>query len=278
MSFVPALPLSGLGGWRLLERTEENQRAAFANDPAMVREIDYFRENIAKVTSAEELVADYRLLKIALGAFGLDDDSGKQAFIQKVLESDPLDTTSFANRLVDSRYQKLASAFGFGGVTGSKTDWSNFAEKIVEPYKSRQFDIAVGVSDDSMRLALNFRRDIPTHADGVASENAAWFAIMGDPPVRAVLEAAFNLDSSVGALDIDQQLTIFKEGAQKLFGDSDPTLFTDPENVDLAIRRFLLRREIEGGPSASTPGFAALSLLQGGGGSIGVANLLISGA
>ncbi len=280
MSFVPALPLGGLGGWRLLERTEASQRAAFEKSPEMARDVAYFREKIASIDSAEALVGDYRLLRVALGAFGLDADVSKQAFIRKVLESDPLDSASFANRLVDSRYHKLAAAFGFGGVTGPKTGWSGFAEKIVEPYKSRQFDIAVGVSDESMRLALNFRREIATHSDGVAGDNAAWFKIMGDPPVRKVLEAAFNLDKSIGTLDIDQQLVIFKDAARKLFGDSSPTALADSQMVDLAIRRFLLRTEIEAGPTAATPGFAALSILRGGGAgaSLGIANLLLSRA
>lgn len=279
MSFVPALPLGGLGGWRFLERTEATQRAAFEKSPELARDVAHFREKIGAVTTAEELVGDFRLLRVALGAFGLDEDAGKQALIRKVLESDPLDPRSFANRMVDSRYHKLAAAFGFGGVTGAQTGRSGFADKIVEPYKARQFDVAVGVGDEDMRLALNYRREIATHAAEAGSETAAWYRILGDPPVRKVLEAAFGLSSEIGALDVDQQLVVFREHARKLFGDDAPARLAEPEMVDLAIRRFLLRRDIERGPSAGTPGFAALSLLRGGaGGSDGIANLLLSRA
>ena len=36
--------------------------------------------------SAADLVADRRLLKVALGAFGLEGEIDKKAFIRKVLE------------------------------------------------------------------------------------------------------------------------------------------------------------------------------------------------
>ena len=38
-------------------------------------------------------------------------------------------------------------------------------------------------------------------------------------------------------------------------------IFSDPEVVDAMIRRFFLQTEIKNGPSASTPGLGAVSLL-----------------
>jgi hypothetical protein len=64
-------------------------------------------------------VGDRRLLEVALGAFGLDDDIRNRFFIRKVLEEG---TTSpsrrFANRLSDKRYLALAETFGFGDRPG----------------------------------------------------------------------------------------------------------------------------------------------------------------
>src|SRR5690606_39015084 len=86
MSFQPTIPMGGLAGWRFLERTAAAQRAAFERGPELARDIAYFQERIAAVGSAEELVADRRLLKVALGAFGLEDEIDKKAFVRKVLE------------------------------------------------------------------------------------------------------------------------------------------------------------------------------------------------
>ena len=54
--FAPAIPLTGIAGWRFLEATEQSQRAAFDSSPLLAREIAYFEENIVGVASAEELV------------------------------------------------------------------------------------------------------------------------------------------------------------------------------------------------------------------------------
>ncbi|MEO0912023.1 MAG: flagellar protein, partial [Pseudomonadota bacterium] len=72
MNFAPAIPLTGIAGYQFLQRTEETQRATFDRSPLLAREVEYFKENIANVLTAEELVADRQLFKVALGAFGLD--------------------------------------------------------------------------------------------------------------------------------------------------------------------------------------------------------------
>mgnify|MGYP000126734112 CR=1 FL=1 len=69
MSFQPVVPTSGLAGWRFLQATLQRQTEAFENSHEIKSNTAYFSEKIASVTSAEELVADRRLLSIALGAF-----------------------------------------------------------------------------------------------------------------------------------------------------------------------------------------------------------------
>nr|WP_276946739.1 DUF1217 domain-containing protein [Haematobacter massiliensis] len=65
----------------------------------MQRDEAYFRDRIGGISSAEELVADRRLLQIALGAFGLGEDIGNKYFIRKVLEDGVSERTALANRL-----------------------------------------------------------------------------------------------------------------------------------------------------------------------------------
>ncbi len=48
----------------------------------------YFEANIGKVETAADLVGDRRLLKVALGAFGMDGEIDKRAFLRKVLEEE----------------------------------------------------------------------------------------------------------------------------------------------------------------------------------------------
>ena len=114
MSFQPIIPLSGLAGWNFLNRTMDTQRTAFENSPTIKRDTDYFREKIGEISSAKDLVADRRLLGVALGAFGLEADIGNKYFVQKILEDGTLDPEALGNKLADKRYLAMAETFGFG--------------------------------------------------------------------------------------------------------------------------------------------------------------------
>ena len=83
MTFQPVIPFGGNAGWSFLQRTLESQQATFEKGTVLRRDVDYFRENIGNISTAADLVADRRLLNVALGAFGLDDDLPNKAFIQK---------------------------------------------------------------------------------------------------------------------------------------------------------------------------------------------------
>lgn len=118
MSFTPYVLGTGISGWTFLQRTREQQQEVYEKSPVLNREVQDFTQRITKVQSADDLLDDYNLLKVTLGAFGLDEDIGNRAYIKKVLESDTNDPQSFVNRLNDTRYQALATTFGFGSSNG----------------------------------------------------------------------------------------------------------------------------------------------------------------
>lgn len=265
MSFQPSVSLSGIGGWRLLQKTEATQRAAFANTPSVKRDIAHFHANIADAATAADLVADPKLLRVALGAFGLEAEAGKFALIRRALEDGVTESDSFANRMVDSKWKRFVAAFGYGDASGAQVARPGFAQEVASAYETRQFETALGESDDSLRLALNFKREIQRFADGAAPDGYTWFEALGDRPVRAVLEGAFGLPSSFGKLDIDQQRSTMKDKTQALLGSSSLAVFKDEAAVDKLLTRYLARIAAENGPSATTRGATALTLLSASG-------------
>lgn len=263
MSFTPIVPFSGYSGWSFLKRTMPAQKEVFQASPSLARDEDYFRAKIGSVKTAEALVSDRRLLTIALGAYGLDDDIDNRYFIKKVLEEGTFDSSSLANRLADKQYLALSSGFGFGDYSVPRTQLSDFADKTLEAYRTRQFEAAVGEQDENMRLALNAERELKTLSARNLSNDTKWFTIMGSEPLRRVFEGALGLPSSFSSLDLDQQLSTFKEKASKVLGSSEVAQFTDPDKVETLVRRFLVRSEALASFSATSPGAIALSLLQG---------------
>ncbi|MEO1001224.1 MAG: DUF1217 domain-containing protein [Pseudomonadota bacterium] len=281
MSFAPVIPAGGLVGWRFLEQTEAAQRETFAKGPEITRDLAYFRENIGAVTTAEELVTDRRLLKVALGAFGMGEEIEKRAFLRRILEEGTLDPEAFANRFVDPRYREFAAGFGFGnGVP--ETLFPDFADRIADRYTVRAFEAAVGESDTTMRLALNFRREIGEIAASPGNAETRWLKIFGSTPMRDVMLTALGIPQETSGLDIDKQVEVLTDRARDIFGAADPAELAQRETVDFVLRRFLTLGAATASvasASGSPAGATALALLggaAGGGGSAGIANLLLS--
>lgn len=83
-------------------------------DAQVAREHAYYKENIGKIQSVDDLLKDQRLYTYAMKAHGLEDMTYAKAFMRKVLESDLTKEDSFVRKLVDQRYLQFARAFNFG--------------------------------------------------------------------------------------------------------------------------------------------------------------------
>ena len=262
MSFQPIVPLSGFSGWSFLKRTMARQQVAQQAAPAQQRDEAYFRGKIGKVTTAEQLVSDKRLLRIALTAFGLEGDLNSTAFIRKVLEGGTLKEGSLANKLADKQYQKISSAFGFGDYSVPRTKISTFPDEILSAFRARSFETAVGDQNNTYRLALNAEREVAAVAAGSSSDNAKWYTILGNQPLREVFQTALGLPKSFASIDIDQQLSVLKTRTQAAFGAETVTQFKDPARMEALVRRYITRAEMQDQGAASSSSAIALQLLS----------------
>lgn len=257
MTFSPVLAASGTLGWSFLKRTAATQQAALANTPEAKRDAAYFRAKIGTIDSADQLVADRRLLRISLEAFGLESDLDSRAFIAKILSEGTLKQGAFALRLTDPRYKALTEAFGFGDFAVPNTKLSDFPDRLLAQWQERRFEAAVGQQNDGLRLALNAKRELASLAASPASDTTRWLRLIANPPLRKVVQQALNLPASIATLDIDRQVAIFREKAASAFGSGSFAQLAAPPTTEALIQRFLVRSEI----SASQSQPAALAML-----------------
>jgi hypothetical protein len=263
MSFAPILPLSGFTGWGFLKRTMARQQTVQQALPAQQRDEAYFRDKIGKADTAEKLVNDKRLLRIALTAFGLEGDVNSKAFIQKILEGGTLKEGSLANKLADKQYQKFSAAFGYGDYSVPRTKVSTFPDEILEQFRTRSFETAVGQQNNTYRLAMNAEREIPALAGKSLSETAKWYTLLGNAPMREVMQTALGLPKSFSSIDIDQQVGVLRTKTEAAFGSGDIGQFREPAKMEALVRRFLLQSDMQSQASSNSPGAIALALLRG---------------
>lgn len=261
MSFQPIVIGTGLVAWRNLQRTLPQQLETFANTPQQKRLMEGFIAKAPTLKSAEAIVADREVLTLALGAYGLQDDLENRFFVKRILNEGGSDPDALANRMSDSRYKRLATDFALDGLSRLVGILPTTANNVSESYIQQAFSVAVGENEPNLRLALNAEREFERIAELDVSSDAKWFLLMGNPPLRSVVETALSLPRAFGQLDIDKQLEVFKEKSQATFGVKEIDDLAVDETRAKIVDSFLLKEQLKQGQSLSSQNIA-LQLLS----------------
>ena len=74
MVFTPILSGSGLAGYAYLNRTREDQQERLAQSTQVRQDLTEFTSKLDTIQTSEDLMDNRMMLRVALGAFGLDED------------------------------------------------------------------------------------------------------------------------------------------------------------------------------------------------------------
>jgi hypothetical protein len=198
-----------------------------AESPLQARDRDYFRENIGNVVTASQLVEDYRLRRVALSAFGLQDDLPNRAFIERVLGDGVAEPTA------------CRTGCPTNATAPSPKRSASVGRCRQEPCRRAS---PTGSSRGSTGRNSSVRRGTgrgpapcADGGSGIAgacrarpADTTAWLSVLGNPPLRRVFETALGLPASIGTLDLDRQIEEFRDAADRILGFSDISRFSEP--------------------------------------------------
>lgn len=272
--FQPVIPLSGNSGWNFLQATYTRQLDSFAKSPEIRNDREYMLEKLSSTMSVDDFLSDRRLLRITMTAYGLEGEEWKVGFIRKALEEVGDPDSTFLPRLNNAKYTSFAETFS--PIDGKIILSSKELAKIAVNFETESFQSAVGDVDDNMRLALNYQAEITDLVGTDSSEKAILYRILGDVPVRTVLQSALNLPDGLVNLDLDQQADVLKERLTSALGINDVADLANSETVGRMIQRFHAMETIQNGSTSYSPASAALTLLSNGVGSQASQNLFLS--
>jgi len=171
---LPTIP--ALATFKSLVKTENLEIQKYSKTAPVQKDLKYFQDKIGKVTSVDQLVKDPRLLKVLATAYGVEDDLNAPAKLKAVLTSDLSDTSSFANRLIDPRYKKFASAFDTKVNGMSRFKNAQVISDTVTKYVSNAYEKSLGDKNPALRaVTLSFKRlgQAPGDADADQLDTAA---------------------------------------------------------------------------------------------------------
>src|SRR5208337_1397035 len=132
-----------------------------AAEPGVKTATAYYQANIAKATSIQDFVGNYRLLSYALDAYGLGDQINAKALITKVLEGGVTNPKSLANTLSDSGWKAFAAAFDFVGKGAASVSSTSAVKTTTADYVEQQLESDQGAQNVGVQLALYFQRVAP---------------------------------------------------------------------------------------------------------------------
>ncbi len=157
----------------------------------------YYQANIGKVTTASQLISNYRLLSFALQAYGLGDQINNRALVQKVLQQGATNPRALANTLPNANWKRFAAAFNFSATGASAPNSQTSVAATVSGYNEQQLEADQGAINPGVQLALYFKRVAPTVTNG--------YSVLADKNLLQVVQTIFNLPPTASASQLDKE-------------------------------------------------------------------------
>jgi hypothetical protein len=215
--------ISTIADYTRLTTDMSKSMAQVAKEPDVSRDTTYYLANIGNVKSIDDFLKNDRLFSYAMKAYGLGDMTYAKAFMRKVLTEGISSSTSFANKLNDSRYREFATAFNFAALGTNATQTTQATTGTTTQYVVQTLEQNAGDQNQGLRLALYFTRK--------ASSITNAMQILADPALTQVVQTALGLSPTVSSGDIDAQAAMLT----KMLTISD---FQDPAKVTRFVQRF----------------------------------------
>ena len=209
------------------------------------KEVGYYREKMGTLETADQLLADRRLLDFMLVAERIDPKSITTDYLKKIFKSDLKDPKSFANTEKDPRFRALAGSFNFDGkgnisaTTRQPIQNNRSLMETRDKYVRQKLEERAGEENSGVRLALYFKR----MAGGISSA----YDILADKALSEVTRTALGIPAETANAKVDAQAKMI----EKRLKIKD---LQDPKKVEKLVNRFLMT--FEANNSGSDPRIA----------------------
>lgn len=166
-------------------------------------ETDFYKTAIDNLTSVDDLVANSRLYRYVLTAFGLDPSTESKNRIKLILQSDPSDPGSYVNQTRNPQYKALAAAFNFDEAgkaqTVSGAQIGNALISTIQLYNS--------VADDPTAQKATTKAEGTCYGDTIPTIKSVDDLLKDKRLVSYVLEAYGFTDAKLTNDDLKKILT-----------------------------------------------------------------------
>lgn len=199
--------VSSLAAFRSYQNDPVGARKAYLERADTQADIERFKKNAKKLETVEDLLKDRKTLEFVLTSFGLESEINNVGKIRAVIESDPEDINSYANRLNDPRFGELATFFDLENSSGvAKLSQGLFQPDIIDNYLTNSFEKDLANQSPGLRDAVFFLRR--------ANEVGNSLHILGDLALRSIVTTTLNLPPEIAKQSLAKQQSLIDNGVE----------------------------------------------------------------
>jgi len=192
--------MSALAAFKNYQKDQVSARKTFMAREDIKRDIDSFKRSAGKLQTVDDLLKDRKALTFVLSAFGLESEINNPGKLKAVLNSDPDDINSFANRLADGRFGQLAAFLDTPEFGMARLRLSDKQSELIDNYLTNAFEKSLAAQNPAMRDAMFFLRRIGTVANT--------YEILGDLPLRTIVTETLNLPREIARQSVERQAAL----------------------------------------------------------------------
>lgn len=211
---------TGVAAFAKYKRDPEGARRDFYESAAVQKNIKNFQSSASEINSVEDFLKDRKTLQFVLTAFGLEAELNNPGKLKAIINSDPDDVNSYANRLADSRYGELTKFLNVKNEGFTKLQSGEAQTEVIDDYLTNAFEVSIGFENPAAREAVFFLRRI--------NEIDSALEILGDLPLRNIVTTALSLPAQIANQSVLKQQSLIDA---RLDFDRLNTLDRDEENA-----------------------------------------------
>ncbi|CUX20540.1 MULTISPECIES: DUF1217 domain-containing protein [Agrobacterium] len=210
------------------------KKSAFGTEKdkeAAKKEAEYFTDEMQKIKTLKEFLANDRLTKFAMESLGIDPKSVTKVQLEKIFTSTLDDSESYVNKEMDSVFRRLVTAFNFNADGSLLHEDRSLIQtrrglyETLDNYLTQTLETQAGEENAGVRLALYFKR--------MATGTTSYYSILADTAIQNFINTTFGIPDELGNAPVDTQVAMMK----KYFDIKD---FQDPDKVKKLISRFTI--------------------------------------
>jgi len=133
--------------------------ASLKANPQATALITYFNAHAASITTPAQLLGNYKILSVVLGAFNLQSSINDTALLKQLMTQNPNSSSSLAQKLGNAQYMLFAKALS-NWTTAPFASASDRAQ-LVSSYTTNTFEQTANTEAPGIANALYFTREAP---------------------------------------------------------------------------------------------------------------------